>query len=324
MNYKLSFLVPSLNEEFLPQTVEDILEHTSNQSEVIVILDGWFIELKPHPRLKIIHNETPKGQRAATNQAAKLSKAKYLVKCDAHCSFDKDWDLKMFKAFEKTGDNVTMVSVMRNLWVFDWVCSCGFSHYQDKGDVCPKCQSKMTKDIKWIAKEKPQSTSYRFDTTLHFNYFNDHKKSEKYKKELETGISETMSLQGSLFMLTREKYWELNICDEEFGSWGAQGTEVACKTWLSGGRCVVNHATWNSHLFRTKSGVFGFPYKQDEKQIEHARQRSRELFLDNTWEKQIYPLSWLVDRFAPVPSWHDGTDNGMLEKIREHGKKMVK
>ncbi len=323
MNYKLSFLVPSLNEEFLPQTVEDILKNTSDQSEVIVVLDGWFIELPSHPRLRVIHNEIPKGQRAATNQAARLSNAHYLCKIDAHCSLDKDWDLKMFEAFEKTGDNVTMVSVMRNLHVFDWVCSCGFSHYQDKGDVCPKCQGKMEKDIKWIAKEKPQSTSYRFDTTLHFNYFNDHKKSEKYKKELETGITETMSLQGSLFMLTREKYWELNICDEEFGSWGAQGTEVACKTWLSGGKCIVNHKTWYSHLFRTKSGVFGFPYKQDEKQIEHARQRSRELFLDNTWDKQIYPLSWLVDKFQPVPSWHDGTDNGMLEKIRLWGEKML-
>jgi hypothetical protein len=129
-----------------------------------------------------------------------------------------------------------------------------------------------------------------------------------------------MSLQGSLFMLTREKYWELDICDEEFGSWGAQGTEVACKTWLSGGRCVVNHATWYAHLFRTKHGVFGFPYKQDEKQIAHARQRSRELFLDNTWPLQKYPLIWLVDKFMPVPNWGDGNDEGAYTMIKDWAK----
>lgn len=320
----ISFLIPSLNEEFLARTIDDILEHTGEDSEVIAVLDGWYTELKPHPRLKVIHNEMPKGQRAATNQAARLSEAKYLVKCDAHCSFERGWDVKMLKAFEKTGDNVTMVSIMKNLWAFDWKCpKDGKRIYQDKGNICPDCGEEMYKKILWRAKESPQSTSYRFDTTLHFQYFNDYKRTEKYKKDLETGITESMSLQGSLFMLTRDKWWELNICDEEFGSWGQQGVEVACKTWLSGGRVVVNHNTWYAHLFRTKSGVFGFPYKQDEKQIEHARQRSRELFLDNTWEKQIYPLSWLVDRFAPVPGWHDETDNGMLERIREHGKKMI-
>jgi len=32
-----------------------------------------------------------------------------------------------------------------------------------------------------------------------------------------------------------------NICDEEFGSWGSQGLEVAIKTWLSGGKVMVSH-----------------------------------------------------------------------------------
>jgi len=57
-------------------------------------------------------------------------------------------------------------------------------------------------------------------------------------------------------MLTREKYWELNICDESLGSWGSQGIEVACKTWLSGGKCLVNHSTWYAHMFRTQGGDF--------------------------------------------------------------------
>lgn len=320
--YKLSFLVPSLNEEFLPQTVDDILAHTSDQSEVIVVLDGWFTELKPHPRLRIMHNETPKGQRAATNQACKLSEAKYVCKIDAHCSLKQDWDIEMFKAFEQAGDDVTMVSIMRNLWAFNWVCpKDNTTHYQDKGNICPTCKGEMVKDIVWIAKERPESYSYRFDTTLHFQYFREYKKHPQFIKDKPSGLTETMSLQGSLFMLTREKYWELNICDEEWGSWGQQGVEVACKTWLSGGKCLVNHNTWYAHMFRTKHGVFGFPYKQDEKQIEHARELSRKLFLDNTWPLQKYPLVWLVDRFSPVPDW-EGSE--MLEKIREHGKEMVK
>lgn len=325
MQYKLSFLIPARNEEWLGRTVQDILDHTSDESEIIVGIDGEEnvedMPIPEHPRVTVYRSDTPIGQRAMTNKLCRLSKAKYVAKIDAHCSLKPDWDVEMFKAFEKTGDNVTMVSIMRNLWAFDWVCpKDGERLYQDKGNICPKCGGEMKKEVLWIAKERPESYSYRFDTTMHFQYFREHKRNPMFKEQKKTGLTETLSLQGSLFMLTRDKYWELNICDEEFGSWGQQGTEVACKTWLSGGRCVVNHNTWYAHLFRTKGSVFGFPYKQDNKQVEQARELSRKLFLDNTWPQQKYPLSWLVDRFSPVPDW-EGSE--MLERIREHGKKMV-
>jgi hypothetical protein len=106
-------------------------------------------------------------------------------------------------------------------------------------------------------------------------------------------------------MLTREKYWELNISDEALGSWGSQGIEVACKTWLSGGRVVVNHKTWYAHMFRTQGGDFGFPYENPGKKVAHAKQTVKELFFDNKWEKQILPLSWLIEKFWPVPGWSE-------------------
>ena len=108
-------------------------------------------------------------------------------------------------------------------------------------------------------------------------------------------------------MMTREKYWQLNICDEAHGSWGQQGTEVACKTWLSGGRVIINKKTWYAHLFRTQGSDFGFPYPQSGSQVDHARKYSKDLFLNGKWDKAIHPLQWLVDRFAPVPGWHDMT-----------------
>ena len=115
-----------------------------------------------------------------------------------------------------------------------------------------------------------------------------------------------MSLQGSFFMLTREKYWELNICDSDtFGSWGSQGIEVACKTWLSGGRVVVNHDTWYAHLFRTKGGDFGFPYPNSGSKAQKAKKLAKDIFFNNKWDKAIRPLSWLVEKFWPVKGWSD-------------------
>jgi len=115
-------------------------------------------------------------------------------------------------------------------------------------------------------------------------------------------------------MLTRKKYWELNICDEAFGNWGSQGIEVAVKTWLSGGQVMVNHDTWYAHMFRTQGGDFGFPYEISGKQVEHAKSTARDLFFNGTWEKAIHPLSWLIEKFWPIPNW---TDNDLAKLKKE-------
>jgi len=186
---------------------------------------------------------------------------------------------------------------------------CGWRVYQSPTpdeNKCPKCGKNVERELVFKAKESPRSTSFLFDKTLHFQYFNEFKKRPEGKGD----CTETMSLQGSFFMLTREKYWELNICDEEFGSWGQQGVEVACKTWFSGGGVFCDQTTWYAHMFRTQGGDFSFPYKQSGKQIDHARKFSRELFLENKWPKAIYKLDWLLNKFSPVPYWDYDIKNG--------------
>jgi glycosyltransferase involved in cell wall biosynthesis len=317
----LTVCIPARNEEWLSETLEDLFKNIRGNTEVIVILDGApaVKPLPTDPRLTVIHHAVSVGQRAATNNAVKLSRAKFVMKVDAHCAFDEGFDVKMIEFFQKHGDNITAVPIMRNLHVFNWKCEDGHTRYQSPSGSCSECGKPTEKEVVWTPKANPQSTSYRFDTEMHFQYFHEYKRANRYRRHQKEGFNESMSLQGSCFMLTRDKYWELNICDEEFGSWGAQGTEVACKTWLSGGRVLVNHSTWYAHLFRTKGGDFSFPYPQDNKQVEQARKRSQVLFLDNTWPQQIRPLSWLVESFKPVPGWHDEAGATLLPLVLEAG-----
>jgi hypothetical protein len=311
MNAKdLSILIPARNEMFLARTIEDILSNIEVDTEVIVVLDGAWADppIPQNDRVNVIYLPKSIGQRAATNMACRLSKAKYVMKCDAHCAFDKGFDRKMLEAFEKVGDNTTMVPIMRNLWAFDWKCyHCGWKKYQ--GPTPQKCEQcgesdKLKRKMVWIGKHNPQSTSYCFDSTPHFQYFEDWKHRSQYEKDKkEKGLTETMSIQGSCFMITRDKYWELNVCDENFGSWGSQGIEVAAKTWLSGGQVLVNHNTWYAHMFRTQGGDFGFPYPMSPKDQDKAKSFARDLFFNNKWDKQIHPLSWLVEKFWPVKGW---------------------
>ena len=310
---ELSILIPARNEMFLRRTCEDILANIEADTEIIVVLDGAKADppLPYHERLNYIYHPKAVGQRAATNEAARLASGKYVIKVDAHCAFDKGFDRKMLEAIDGH-DNWTMVPVMYNLHAFDWVCPDGHRRYQSPSGPCQEiltvpsigaqdvvCGKPTQREMVWKRRKHKRSTSYSFDSEPHFQYFNEYTRRPEYKGD----ITKTMSLQGSFFMMTKEKYFELNICDESFGSWGSQGIEVACKTWLSGGEVMVNHKTWYAHLFRTQGGDFGFPYKQDESKIRRGRKAVRELFFDNKWQKQIRPLSWLLEEFWPVEGW---------------------
>lgn len=311
--YDLSILIPARNEMFLSQTVNDILQNKEGKTEIIVVLDGEWADppVVDHPDVTIIYHSESVGQRAATNDACKLSRAKYVMKCDAHVAFDKGFDVKLMKAIEGH-DDWTIMPRLYNLHVFDWKCKkCGNRWYQgqtptechingEEHTANPNCDGKDFERIMvWKPRLNKRSDYMRFDNDLHFQYFGEYGK----RPESEGEIADSMSLLGACFMLTRERYWDLNICDEDYGSWGGQGTEVACKSWLSGGALKVYKGTWYSHLFRTQGGDFGFPYPQNNKQVEHARQMNRDYWFKNSWEKQIRPLRWLVEKFWPVPGW---------------------
>lgn len=314
--YDLSVLIPARNEEFLDRTIQDVLQHSKGNTEVIVILDGYLPNpgLTFDPRITVIYNPVAVGQRAGTNQAAKIAKGKYVMKLDAHVALDDGFDIKMLDAFKEVGDNVTMIPVMRNLHAFDWVCPDGHRRYQGPSGVCKDCGKPTTKDVVWIPKKSPATHSFRFDKTMHFQYWGEWAKTQ-------TGdLRETMSIQGSCFMLTKEKYFELDICSEEFNSWGQQGVEVACKTWLSGGRVIVNMKTWYAHMFRTQGGDFGFPYSNPQAKVNENRELSKQLFKNDRWSKATRKFQWLIDKFNP-PDWEISkgiiyyTSNDLDEKI---------
>ncbi len=292
----LSIIIPARNEMFLAKTIQDILQNMRADTEVIAVLDGQWADppVEMHPLVSVVYHPESVGQRAACNEAARISRGKYIMKVDAHCAFDEGFDAKMVADMQP---DWTMAPLMRNLHAFNWVCENGHTRYQGPSGKCAECGLPTTRDVVWIAKQSPQSTAYRFDRELHFQYW------PELKKKQVGDLVESMSLQGSAFMCTREKYFELNLCDENHGSWGQQGTEVACKTWLSGGRVIISRKTWYAHMFRTQGGDFGFPYPNPG--VQKAREYSRNLWLNNKWDKAVYPLSWLIKKFEPVPGWED-------------------
>lgn len=301
----MSILIPARNEMFLKQTIENIVANIEADTEVIAVADGCWPDppLVDHPRVMLVHHTVSIGQRAATNEAARISRAKYVLKCDAHCAFDKGFDVKLMAPYEsgELGMDATTIPRMYNLHAFDWQCAaCGERTYQGpKPAKCAKCGHRdHAMAIVWQPRLSRKTDFARFDHTLHFQYWREYDKRPAAKGD----IADVMCCVGAGWMLPRERYWEIGGMDEAHGSWGQMGVELACKSWLSGGRQVVNKRTWFAHMFRTQQG-FGFPYPNPG--IDTARAHSRSLWFDGKWPGAKRPLAWMLEKFAPVPDWHD-------------------
>lgn len=285
---ELSIIIPSLNEEFLGKTLEDLLSHTGSETEIICVLDGWkpTYELPKDLRIKYIHFEKSQGQRRATNLAVKESIAKFVMKTDSHCSFAPNFDTQLLKDIK---DNMVMTALMCRLHAFDWLCSCGKRQYQDHK---PESCHEWKKEIIWNIAPKPFTKRYSFDTNMVFQY-------EKHQEETEE-LVETLALQGSMFMVSRENYWKWNLCDENFGSWGFQGVETALKCWFNGGTVVTNKNTFYGHMFRTED----IPYERTKEQVEIAHEKARQFLKHPKFPEIIrhfdFPQDWSEEKLKEL------------------------
>lgn len=273
----LSVIIPARNEVYLEKTIRNILENAEGEIEIIVELDGWL----PDPRINIgdervvfIHHKEAIGQRACINDGARRAKGKYIMKLDAHCAVAKGFDVILARDCKYEW---TLVPRMYNLDIDTWK---------------PKLHKRT--DYMYISSpdaEKPFRAQYYG--------------SRQPRNDIM--IDETMCCMGPGWFMHKERFWEQGGCDEGHeGGWGQQGIEVACKAWLSGGALMVDKNTWFAHWFR--GGTYnehyspGFPWPASGRTQERVREYSRNLWLNDKWDKAVRPFQWLVDKFDP-PGW---------------------
>jgi glycosyltransferase involved in cell wall biosynthesis len=301
----LSVIIPARNEEFLSETIDNVIDNFRGNSEIVIILDGYWPHkpIPQHEKVNILHYEKSIGQRAAVNKGAQFSNAKFIMKLDAHCAVDKGFDVKLMTDCEY---DWTIVPAMYNLHAFDWVCKyCGYRVYQGPyPNTCGQCDARDTdmfeKKIVWHAKHNPRTEFCRFDRNMKFAYWRRFKR----RKQARGDLAPTLGNLGACFFMHRDRFFDLGGMDEAHGGWGQFGTEISCKSWLSGGKQLVNKKTWFAHMFRTGGG-FGFPYKISGKDQRKARNYSKNLWLTNSWPGAKHDLKWLIEKFHPVPEWED-------------------
>src|SRR3990167_4680065 len=266
---RISILIPSRSEVYLQQTVDDVFKHAEGEIEILIGMDGGGSDLSFD---KPLHEVKPK-----TN---------------VFFSTEPIGQRKMMNVLAKnaTGDYLMKLDAHCSL-------SQGFDvamlkDIEPDSVIVPALGKLNVKN--WTIPPTPLNSNFVLNTNLEFHY----------APNIPELVHETMTIQGSGFMVSRENYWKWNLCDEVFGSWGMGGAEVALKTWLLGGRVLSTKNAFMGHWFRMpEDGGDGFPYERDMKQVNHAFAYARELFLGNKLKGQKRSMQWLIEKFNLPLDW---------------------
>ena len=91
------------------------------------------------------------------------------------------------------------------------------------------------------------------------------------------------------------------MSEEGYGGFIQEPQEIGLKTWLGGGRVVVNKKTWYAHLHKGKTYGRGYPVRA--KEFHDGSTYSTDFWMNNRWSRRVHDMRWLVEKFAPVPTW---------------------
>lgn len=280
---KVSVLIPARNEQFLSKTVDDIFAKAAGEIEVIAVLDGAWGGMPnvERPNLTIIHHGAARGMRACINAAASIAKGDYFMKTDAHCMFaegfdevlkadcDQDW-IAIPSRYSLDPENWTIQKNGKSRVDYHFLCC----PYQFKKDEDPGMHGQV-----WSERARERKDNPAYD------------------------IDDEMSFQGSCWFMSARHFREFlgGMSEAGYGTFIQELQEIGLKTWLGGGRVVVNKKTWYAHLHKGKT--YGRGYFMNAKECHEGSRYSTDFWMNNRWSDRKHDMRWLVEKFAPVPTW---------------------
>jgi len=255
----LSIVIPSYQDKDLQRTIDDLSKKSRGEIEIVAVLDGYDDTVTG---ATVIRNEKRLGMRGAINIGVDASRGEYILKCDAHCMFDEGYDVKLLSSIE---DN--------------WI-------------VTPR-RYKLDTD-QWVLYDEPPIDYEKLIINRPDRICGVPWNSRALERK-EILLDETMVFQGSCYVLSR-KHWDRlgGLSEEGYGTFTQEPVEICLKTWLGGGKVMINKTTWYAHKHRN----FGRTYRfSTAKEIEPGNTYSRDFWLNNRWDKRIHDLEWLMKRF---------------------------
>lgn len=274
--HTVSVVIPSRNEPYLKQTIEDLLKNATEEIEIIAVLDGYWPpadQIVGDSRVRYLHFGEAKGMRNGITKAVALAKGKYILKTDAHCMFSPGWDVILKKDCEAN-------------WI---VVPRRYPLDPEKWQIESRNDNKYPVDYMYLSKE------------LHGIPWIERRDDPEHKDKT---IDDLMSAQGSCYFMHKDYFNELELLDEaNYGTFYSEFQEIGLKCWLSGGRIVVNKNTWYAHWHKPKDVGRGYNLSKGEQEKAAVMVDKWNGYDGKAWYKQIHHLNWLIEKFGPVPTW---------------------
>ena len=277
MDNLLSVIIASRNERYLQATIDDLLKNARGPIEIVVILDENDQEVTPDPRVRVYKKVGKPGMRSALNQGISLAKGKYIMKTDAHCMFSEGFD-EVLKA--NCADN--------------WI-------------VIPRRYSLDPE--KWAIKTERPIVDYEYFVFPFQAELNSVKTGGKWHSRRdnrkEMWLDDEMEFQGSCWFTTKQHLLNIGGFDintstgDEFV---LESEELSNKTWLSGGKVMVNKHAFYAHWHKGSAGrgYFINKWPMRKQRIFHI-----DYWMNDRWPKAIHTMEWFIERFWPLPGWPD-------------------
>jgi len=285
---KTTIVIPARHELYLERCIENIYQNATGEFEVIVVLDDYWPDpiLSDRKNLTIVHRSKRRGMRAAINTAALTGRGDYLMKVDGHCAFPEGFDELLTSECDG-----------------DWLVTP--KRYSLVADTWERKQDKPVVQYEYLSYPYQNGE----DVGLHARYW--WKERDRARDGID--LDENMSFQGSCWLMPMRYFRSLIYPMDEanYGLFVGEPQEIGLKVWLSGGKCMLNKNVWYAHLWKGQQyrdafrEKYGTGYTRVGKQ-EFARGNAYSTefwFNDYPFPQRKYPLSWLVEKFWPVPTW---------------------
>jgi glycosyltransferase involved in cell wall biosynthesis len=280
---KLSIIVPTCNEiattkdgvNVVQRTVQDIYEKATGDFEVIVGFGGpEYQDFPNYPNIRTLKLPESIGIKGMINALATMARGKYIYKTDAHCSFGKGFD-------------EILLADMQD----DWVVMPRF--YVLNGKTW-EWQDERHYDYFYLCCPFTDPRGFRFKAGGHWP--------QRTAEREDVLMDETPQIHGSGWLVNKEYYFEklggFPIKDPQ--GHAQEPAWLALRTWLMGGKTMVNKKTWYAHMHQDGS-VKGYHYSREQERYSYywtARHwmSDKEPYLE-------YNMRWFLEKFMPMPTW---------------------
>lgn len=220
----LSCIIPSYKDPSLHKTIDSILENAVGEVEIIVVLDGYWTEIKDDPRVRVLHLGKNRGMRDAINAGVSIARGDVLMRTDEHCSFAKGFDKAIIDHLK---DDEIVTPTRYELDVKHW----------KRMNIPPVNFTKLAIQNLGDGVRKFTAVPWK----------------ERDEEMKDVMVAETMGMQGSCWFM-KKSWWDSVIVElqtEGYGQLIQDSTEMIFKTWKAGGRMMLNKHTWHAHRHRS-------------------------------------------------------------------------